>query len=87
MDKFNLKDFTKNGNLDNIGTRPYVFTKGEGCGLRFGVITFNDLKNDHSITILPADKVGVTVVKDTADYKAKALQQLSDTVTSSDTPC
>ncbi len=36
-------------------------------------------KNDPNITNLPADKGGATVAMDKADYKEKALQQLSDT--------
>ncbi len=39
------------------------------------------LKNDPNITVLPADKGGATALMDEADYKAKALQRLSDTVT------
>ncbi len=49
------------------------------------------LKNDPNITIVPADKGGATVIMDKEDYKAKALQQLSDaetyaTVTTDPTP-
>ncbi len=41
------------------------------------------MANDPNITILPADKGGATVIMDKADYKDKALQQLSDTLTHS----
>ncbi len=49
------------------------------------------LKYDPNITIVPADKGGAPVIMDKEDYKAKALQQLSDaetytTVTTDPTP-
>ncbi len=49
------------------------------------------LKNDPNITIVPTDKGGATVITDKEDYKAKALQQLSNaetyaTVTTDPTP-
>ncbi len=49
------------------------------------------LKNDSNITIVPADKGGATKILNKADYKAIALQQLSDaeayaTVTTDPTP-
>ncbi len=35
----------------------------------------------RAITVLPADKGGATALMDEGDYKTKALQRLSDTVT------